>query len=244
MSESIETMQDYDELFYTIDDDGTVTEKPRPETRPFSDVERVVNKHASNPAKRHVIYMFLEMYLLGLQWDWFEYRKTWLKELEDIESNPPERARDQDGQFLSDDPDTDINEAYVNGYTPEMHEAVYNAHMAKEMTRPPVQTVEDASASMKIKDVPIDEFIFRNQRHMSVSGIVVEVDGMLFDGDEASQRRMLSAIRAGEDRGLTETLWRMSDDSEQVITLDQLKVAHSKAIIAQGSMWMKGDQQQ
>lgn len=244
MSERIETMGDYDDLFYSIGDDGVTVEMDRPETRPLSDVELVLNKHAANPSKRHVIEMFVGKYLLELQWDWFESHKEWVEQLKIVEDKRPERARDKDGQFISDDPDTDIDEAYIDGFTPAMYEAELSEHSAKEPIRPPIQAVEEAMTSISFGGVPIEETIFRAQRHASVSGIVVEVDGMLFDGDEDSQRRMLSAIRAGEDHGLTETLWRLSDNTEQVITLDQLKVAHSKAIIAQGSMWMKGDQQQ
>lgn len=69
-----------------------------------------------------------------------------------------------------------------------------------------------------------------------VSKIVVEVDGMSFDGDETSQDRMARSIVALNDD--TETVqWVLADNSIAQVTKIQLKEALRLAGQAQTAIW-------
>ncbi len=75
--------------FYAVDEDGIFiydaqgypTFKPRPETKSFEDLYRVVMKHATNVERHHVIATFGKLYNLGLQWDWLEQYLAWQTEV-------------------------------------------------------------------------------------------------------------------------------------------------------------------
>jgi hypothetical protein len=68
-----------------------------------------------------------------------------------------------------------------------------------------------------------------------VSKIIVEVDGMMFDGDETSQDRMARSIVALD---LDETVqWVLADNSIALVTRAQLREALRKAGTAQTAIW-------
>ena len=68
-----------------------------------------------------------------------------------------------------------------------------------------------------------------------VSKIIVEVDGMMFDGDETSQDRMARSIVALD---LDETVqWVLADNSVALVTRGQLREALRKAGTAQTAIW-------
>lgn len=70
-----------------------------------------------------------------------------------------------------------------------------------------------------------------------VSNIVVEVDGMLFDGDEDSQNRMTRAVLAlvGDE----ETEWRLAGNSIVPVTQTTLKKAVRLAGARMTEIWME-----
>ncbi|MCS6232324.1 DUF4376 domain-containing protein [Shewanella baltica] len=109
-----------------------------------------------------------------------------------------------------------------------------------ELVRPELKTIEQYRAEILIDGISIDEYLFRTQRSAAVNSITVEVDGLVFDGDEQSQRRMLAAIHASEDAGIESTIWRLADNTEVAVTVEQIRQAHSLAIIEQGKLWTKG----
>ena len=79
----------------------------------------------------------------------------------------------------------------------------------------------------------------KTERAQKVGSIVVEVDGMLFDGDEASQDRMSRALHAAEITGMTSTEWVLYDNTIATVTKEQLEKAFSQAILLQGELWTK-----
>lgn len=79
----------------------------------------------------------------------------------------------------------------------------------------------------------------KTERATNVSQIVVEVDGMRFDGDEASQARMSRALQVAEITGETSTEWVLYDNTIAVVTKEQLAEALSKALLQQGELWTK-----
>lgn len=73
------------------------------------------------------------------------------------------------------------------------------------------------------------------ERAEYVSRIVVEVDGMKFDGDETSQDRMARSIVALND---SETVqWVLADNTIAQVTKEQLRQALRLAGEAQTSIW-------
>lgn len=211
-------------MFFELDDAGSPVLdeheqsviRHRPESKSLADVLLVTRLHAANPAMHHVIHKFIELYAITLQWEWFAQYQLWLARKEDAELNAPALPIEKDQQVLE---------------SPLFAEP--------EPVRPELKTIEQYRAEILIDGISIDEYLFRTQRSAAVNSITVEVDGLVFDGDEQSQRRLLSAIQAGTDQGMTKTIWRLHNNDEHVVTIDQLKEAHAKAILAQGELWMR-----
>ncbi|WP_249554281.1 DUF4376 domain-containing protein [Shewanella sp. 8A] len=192
--------------------------KQRPYAASLDDVLRVVKLHAANPAMHHVIDKFIELYSVTLQWDWFEQYQAWLVRKADAELNAPALPIEtQDQQVLE-----------------------RQLFAEPEPVRPEFKTIEQYRAEILIDGISIDEYLFRTQRTAAVNSITVEVDGLVFDGDEQSQRRMLAAIHASEDAGIESTIWRLADNTEAAVTVEQIRQAHSLAIIEKGKLWTKG----
>ena len=80
------------------------------------------------------------------------------------------------------------------------------------------------------------------ERSQAVSQITVEVDGMLFDGDEKSQERMARTITAATATGASmdeTTTWVLHDNTIAHPTIKQLALALRKAGEAQTALWTK-----
>jgi hypothetical protein len=76
----------------------------------------------------------------------------------------------------------------------------------------------------------------KNSKKVAVEALTVEVDGMVFQADEASMLMMTSTILAAETLGLTSNPWRMTDNTMPTITLSQLKQAQAQAMLLIGSI--------
>ncbi|MBW3514981.1 DUF4376 domain-containing protein [Shewanella sp. NKUCC01_JLK] len=213
-------------IFYELDDSGSPVldehKQPalrhRPESKTLADVLLVTRLHAAHPAMHHVIGKFTELYAVTLQWDWFEQYQSWLKRKTDAELNAPALPIETQDQQAIESP----------------------LFAEPEPVRPELKTIEQYRAEILIDGISIDEYQFRTQRSAAVNSITVEVDGLVFDGDEQSQRRMLAAIHASEDAGIESTIWRLADNTEAAVTVEQIRQAHSLAIIEQGKLWTKG----
>jgi len=62
------------------------------------------------------------------QWKFHDKYITWLGDV----PREPEQARNENGTFVADNPDTNINEHWVKGYTPELHEAALITYSNEE----------------------------------------------------------------------------------------------------------------
>lgn len=80
--------------------------------------------------------------------------------------------------------------------------------------------------------------IAKRERAAKVAAITVEVDGMVFDGDEQAQSRMARAITAAETTGLESTVWVLADNTVATVTKVQLQQALAKAMIAMSKLWI------
>ncbi|NLQ22370.1 DUF4376 domain-containing protein [Shewanella sp. S-1] len=213
-------------MFYELDDAGSPVldehKQPiirhRPESKTLADVLLVTRLHAANLAMHHVIDTFIELYGVTLQWDWFTQYQSWLARKADAELNAPALPIETQDQ-----------------------QAIERPLFAEpEPVRPELKTIDQYRAEVLIDGISIGEYLFRTQRSAAVNSITVEVDGLVFDGDEQSQRRMLAAIHASEDAGIESTIWRLADNTEAAVTVEQIRKAHSLAIIEQGKLWTKG----
>lgn len=77
-------------------------------------------------------------------------------------------------------------------------------------------------------------------RAEAVSRITVEVDGMVFDGDETAQDRMARAITMFQANNLpadTVTTWVLADNTIAEVTVAQLSKALLLAGQAQTALW-------
>lgn len=78
---------------------------------------------------------------------------------------------------------------------------------------------------------------FKAARQAQVDAITVEVDGMVFQGDEVSQGRMARAAVALND---TETvLWVLANNAPVQVTKAQLLEALRLAGAAQAAIWVQ-----
>lgn len=80
------------------------------------------------------------------------------------------------------------------------------------------------------------------ERAEAVSAITVEVDGMVFDGDETSQERMARTVAIATANGMpmtTETTWVLADNAVAQVTLQQLAQACLLAGQKQTELWTK-----
>lgn len=75
------------------------------------------------------------------------------------------------------------------------------------------------------------------ERAAEVEAITVEVDGMVFDGDEMSQARMSVAASSMSDDETN--VWVLHDNTVVQVTKAQLLQACRLARIAQSSVWTK-----
>lgn len=83
-----------------------------------------------------------------------------------------------------------------------------------------------------------EEMLAKAKKHRAaaVASITVEVDGMVFDGDEKAQERMARAVLIAESPE-EQTEWVLSDNTVALVTADQLKRACRAAGQAQTALW-------
>ena len=78
--------------------------------------------------------------------------------------------------------------------------------------------------------------LFKKERAKAVAAIVVEVDGLLFDGDEVAQTRMARAALVMQD-GET-TTWVQANNIPAEVTKEQLVEAIRLAGAEQTAVWV------
>ena len=76
------------------------------------------------------------------------------------------------------------------------------------------------------------------ERARAVAALTVEVDGMVFDGDEKAQERMARAVLMADSPEET-TEWVLADSSVVVVTAAQLRRACKMAGKDQTVLWVK-----
>lgn len=92
--------------------------------------------------------------------------------------------------------------------------------------------VKDFRTAEEIELAEIDRIKseLKSAKQTALDNIVVEVDGKLFDGNEPARLNIMSAIQSSELFGLTEIVWKLADNTSEVVTLDELKMALALSI--------------
>ena len=122
-------------------------------------------------------------------------------------------------------------------YYLEDYERDENGNMQLIVRQMPQPTAEELQAQA-LADA-------KAERAEEVSKITVEVDGLIFDGDEDSQTRMARTITASQALGLPEDStisWAMADTNAnkvEQVTIAQLSKALYLAGCKQSELWCK-----
>ena len=97
-----------------------------------------------------------------------------------------------------------------------------------------------------IREVPVDYFLSERlaadkiRKEDDISNLVVTIStGKEFDGDEVSQERMVRAIQTADITGLTETQWKLADNTIVTVTLDELKEALALSAQEMSRIWLE-----
>lgn len=80
----------------------------------------------------------------------------------------------------------------------------------------------------------------KTERAAAVDALTVEVDGMVFDGDEKAQERMARTVTAATSTGASmddTTVWVLHDNTVATVTIRQLATALRMAGEAQTALW-------
>ena len=129
-------------------------------------------------------------------------------------------------------PETGKYEKIFNGPIEERAGSYYKTYIVVPMTDDEVADVQAREAEARLNAA-------RHTRAEAVSRITVEVDGMVFDGDETAQDRMsrVAAI-ASEEELSTQLPWVLADNTVANVTVAQIKEALRKALYAQAALWV------
>ncbi|AUR97361.1 protein of unknown function DUF4376 [Vibrio phage 1.238.B._10N.261.52.F10] len=198
-----------------------VVEKPRYDLKSWDYVEKAKNYDA----KMYGIHKACE----AEQWAYHDEYVEWYFRPE------PKRAQDENGQFIGDDPETPENEAWENGFTPEMYAAQPEPINTSTEPEPIIEELHQELAK-QTRDEAVKENI------------------SMFGGEwQVRDKDMINvqdAIDEAEFLGLppeaTEP-WILADNSIRPTTaleLKQIKSAraqHKSSVFAAYAIWREGD---
>lgn len=182
--------------------------KSVPESKPISDLERVIA--LGKPQK--VIDKFAELVATTEQWDWFKAYRDYETQLEAWTTAKAE-------------------------FVPESIESEFEEESTWTTfdIEPPVEPIRPAVRTGDIILAPYKRNILKDKRAVDVAKITVDVDGMVFDGDENSQARMHRAITilVGDQK----MPWTLADNTVVDVTQTILKKALTLAGTKQSEIW-------
>jgi hypothetical protein len=185
--------------------DGQPTLLPTPVLRSFEDVRLLVEQNA--PYK--ILELFAEEASQSEQWQFAHEYIKYLEQLAKAEAHNadlPVISKDEDGNDVLAEP----------------------IPLPAPPVKPPVKSVEDVLTNHR-------RSLFKASRTEKIADITVEVDGMVFDGDEKSTDRMNQRIQIMSD---TDTYnWTLANNEVKAVTKSQLFSAFKLAVEAQSNLW-------
>lgn len=188
-----------------LDSSGLPVLAPMPAVKTTADIERLV----SLGKPQAVIEKFAELVSIGEQWQFAHEYITYLSQLAKAEAHNadlPIVGKDDNGDDILAEP----------------------VALPEPPEKPTVKSVEEVLA-------PYDRTLFKNLRADKVGNLTVEVDGLIFDGDETSTERMNQRIQIMSD---TDTiLWTLANNDVQKVTKAQLFNAFKRAVDEQSKLW-------
>lgn len=90
----------------------------------------------------------------------------------------------------------------------------------------PEFTDEEIAAKLAVETYNIA----KAAKELALNSITVEVNGNVFDGRSKDQVNFMAAIQAAELLNKTEETWVLNDDTKELVTVDELKLALALAI--------------
>ena len=168
-----------------------------------------------------------------------------LREMSKITGQDYDRFPDTDGW----DPSAtfEVGQIFTGAYSP------YCAVMCNETGKYTIEEIDpDEAGNRRFQLVAVSEPTeeekaamalaqAKAERAEAVSKIVVEVDGMKFDGDEVAQDRMARtvsiAVAEGYDLDTTKRTWVLADNTVAEVTVRQLAKACELAGNKQTELW-------
>ena len=101
--------------------------------------------------------------------------------------------------------------------------------------------IEISDAKVERLEAKLVEAEVKKVKQLALDSITVEVDGMVFDGRDKDQARMMAAIQASAILGVDKADWKLADDTIREITVDTLKLALAASTQEVGKI-VKGEQ--
>ena len=190
---------EYHDVNYTV-------EKPRWDLKEW----RYVELAKTYEAKKHGIYKACE----AEEWQYHDKFVEWYFRPE------PVRARNEDGTLIGDNPETPENEAWENGFTPEMYDAQLE----------PVNNATNPEPKIRELDIEMAKVQRDTGQYAPIT-----VDGNTYDADSVSYKKMNGSLGSWEtlvnDAELiaagavvdSKLVWVLEDDSKVAITKVQLQ---------------------
>ena len=77
------------------------------------------------------------------------------------------------------------------------------------------------------------------QRAEAVQNIAVEVDGMVFDGNEDAQRRISAVLEAAEISGQAKIEWVLKNNTVAPVTCEQLRQVFALSVQKMQELWVQ-----
>lgn len=91
----------------------------------------------------------------------------------------------------------------------------------------PVEISDTKVANMEAK---VTEAEAKIAKQLALDSITVEVDGMVFDGRDKDQVRMMAAIQASDILGMSKAEWKLADGTIKEINIDILELVLALSI--------------
>ena len=109
-------------------------------------------------------------------------------------------------------------------------EVEFNLNIPVEISDAKVVRIEEEIAESKAKVA----------KQLALDSITVEIDGMVFDGRDKDQARMMAAIQASDILGMSKAEWKLADGTIREITVDTLELVLAASIQEVGRI-VKGE---
>ncbi|AUR87159.1 hypothetical protein HYP58_gp13 [Vibrio phage 1.097.O._10N.286.49.B3] len=204
-----------------------VVEKPRYDLKSWDYVEKAQNYEA----KINGIYKACE----AEQWAYHDEYVEWYFRPE------PKRAQDENGQFIGDDPETPENEAWENGFTPEMYDAQPEPIDTSTKPEPVIEELHQELAIQTRYDAIYDVLL--------ISKGLIDI-GIGKDGVKGitNLTDTLDAIALGMDSS-EGVMWIMADNVATLLQLEDIEEAvvkfnaRKQAVFTAYAEWRSGDMQ-